>query len=170
MDGGDEGAVGARSAAGEVSMLGAISRAMVGLYRELGRGPTSVRTDWGGPNLIVSTLEDTLVPERNLVAMGEHQRLRDVRMFFQYATVAEFCAPVERLSGRRVRSILGGIDTAVDGLASRPSSSARPASRARRASRSRRATTPVPRAGGSGYPGPGATVGVRQTTSVEAGG
>lgn len=103
MDDGDEDTAGARSAADEVSMLGAISREMVGLYKEqFGRGPTSVRTDWAGPDMLVTALEDTLVPaERNLVRMGEHHRLRDVRMCFQYATVAEFCAPVERLSGRK---------------------------------------------------------------------
>ncbi len=37
-------------------------------------------------------------------------------MFFQYATVAEFCEPVERLTGRKVRSFLSGIDTEMDGL------------------------------------------------------
>lgn len=42
--------------------------------------------------------------------MGEHQRLRDTRMFFQYATVREFCEPVERLTGRKNRSIVSGID------------------------------------------------------------
>jgi uncharacterized protein YbcI len=100
------------------SMLGAISREMVRLYKhQFGRGPTAVRTDWAGPSTVVTTLEDTLAPaERNLVAMGEHQRLRDMRMFFQYATVAEFCEPVERLTGRKVRAFLSAIDTDVDGL------------------------------------------------------
>ena len=62
-------------------------------------------------------LEHTLTPaERNLVQLGEHQHLRDTRMFFQYATVPEFCEPVERLTGRKVRSFLSAIDTEVDGL------------------------------------------------------
>ena len=62
-------------------------------------------------------LEDTLSPaERNLVRMGEHQRLRDTRMFFQYATVKEFCTPVESLTGRKVRAFLSGIDTEREGL------------------------------------------------------
>ena len=43
--------------------------------------------------------------------------MRDMRTFFQYATVADFCEPVERLTGRRVRSFLSAIDTQVDGLA-----------------------------------------------------
>jgi hypothetical protein len=49
--------------------------------------------------------------------MGQHQRLRDTRMFFQYATVREFCEPVERITGRTVRSFQSSIDTEVDGLA-----------------------------------------------------
>jgi hypothetical protein len=49
--------------------------------------------------------------------MGEHERLRETRMFFQYASVREFCEPVERLTGRTVRAFISGIDTEVDGLA-----------------------------------------------------
>jgi hypothetical protein len=49
--------------------------------------------------------------------MGEHQRLRDLRLFFQYASVREFCEPVERITGRKVRAFISGIDTEADGLA-----------------------------------------------------
>ena len=99
-------------------MLSAVSDEMVRLYKQqFGRGPTVARTNWAGADTLVVTLEDTLTPaERNLAALGEHQRLRDTRMFFQYATLLEFCAPVERLTGRKVRAFLSGIDTAVDGL------------------------------------------------------
>lgn len=48
--------------------------------------------------------------------MGEHRRLRSIRTFFQYSSVSEFCEPVERLSGRKVRAFVSGIDTAVDGF------------------------------------------------------
>ena len=62
-------------------------------------------------------LENTLTPaERNLVRMGEHERLRETRMFFQYASVREFCEPVERITGRKVRAFISGIDTEIDGL------------------------------------------------------
>jgi uncharacterized protein YbcI len=96
-----------------------ISNTMVGLYKSLfGRGPTAARTSWCGPNALSCFLEDTLTPaERNLVRLSEHQRLRDTRMFFQYATVREFCEPVERITGRTVRSFHSSIDTEVDGLA-----------------------------------------------------
>ena len=48
--------------------------------------------------------------------MGEHQRLRDMRLFFQYATIPELCEPVERITGRKVRSFHSSIDTKIDGL------------------------------------------------------
>ncbi len=80
------------SDAARVGLMSSISNEMVRLYKDqFGRGPTKARTHWAGPDTIVVLLEETLVPaERNLVRMGEHQRVRDVRMFFHYATVREF--------------------------------------------------------------------------------
>jgi uncharacterized protein YbcI len=100
------------------SVLLAISNEMVRVYKgRFGRGPTKTRTHWVGPDVIAVLLEDTLTPvERNLAAMGEHQRLRDLRTFFQYATVPEFCEPIERLTGRKVRAFISGIDTEVEGV------------------------------------------------------
>jgi uncharacterized protein YbcI len=100
------------------SLLSELAREMVRLFKEqFGRGPTSARVAWAGPDVLVATLEDTLTPaERNLVRMGEHERLRETRSFFQYASVAEFCEPVERLTGRKVRAFISGIDTEVNGL------------------------------------------------------
>jgi uncharacterized protein YbcI len=96
-----------------------ISNEMVRIYKQqFGRGPTKVRTLWCGRDTITVTLENTLTPvERSLAQMGEHQRLRDLRMLFQYASIDSFCEPVERLTGRKVRAFISGIDTAVDGLA-----------------------------------------------------
>jgi uncharacterized protein YbcI len=98
-------------------VLMAISNEMVGVYKQrFGRGPTKTRTHWLGPDALAVILEDTLTPvEKSLVSMGEHQRLRELRMFFQYATVAEFCEPIERLTGRKVRVFISGIDTMVGG-------------------------------------------------------
>jgi uncharacterized protein YbcI len=100
------------------SVAAAISNEMVRLYKaQFGRGPTTVRTMFAGSDTVLVLLEDTLTPaERNLVELGEHHRLRDTRMFFQYASVREFCEPIERLTGRKVRSFLSSIDTVVDGL------------------------------------------------------
>ena len=100
------------------SILTEVSNELVRLFKEqFGRGPTSARAAWAGPDVLTVVLEDTLTPaERNMTRLGEHERLRETRMFFQYASVREFCEPVERLTGRRVRAFVSGIDTAADGL------------------------------------------------------
>ena len=100
------------------SVLLEVSNTMVKLYKEqFGRGPTQARAQWAGDDILVVTLEDTLTPaERNLVAMGEHQRLRDTRIFFQYASLRAFCEAAENIMGRTVRGFISGIDTEVDGL------------------------------------------------------
>jgi uncharacterized protein YbcI len=103
---------------GRVSVLAAISDEMVRIYKDqFGRGPHRVRTYWCGDDILMTVLEDTFTAaERNLAALGEHQRLRDTRTFLQYATLREFCEPIERLTGRTVKAFISGIDTAVDGL------------------------------------------------------
>src|SRR3954454_8621247 len=97
----------------QTSALMDVSNVMVRLHKEqFGRGPTSARTHWAGNDTLVCTLEDTFTPaERNLVRLGEHQRLRDTRLYSQSATVREFCEPVEAIVGRKVRAFVSGIDT-----------------------------------------------------------
>jgi uncharacterized protein YbcI len=104
---------------GRRSNLLDVSNEMVRIFKEqFGRGPTRARATWAGPDAITVILEDTLTPaERNLVKMGEHERLREMRNFFQYASVREFCDPVERITGRTVRAFVSGIDTVADGVA-----------------------------------------------------
>jgi uncharacterized protein YbcI len=101
---------------GDRRPLQELSAAMVQIYKEqFGRGPTKVRTHFAGPDTVVCLLEHTFTPaERNLQAMGEHQRLRDIRMLFQYAETARFTDPVERITGRKVRAFISGIDTNAD--------------------------------------------------------
>src|SRR4051794_24099686 len=105
-------------AVGGENVLLEISNALVRMFKEqFGRGPQHARTFWAGPDCITAILEDTLTPvERRMVALGEHQRLRDTRLFFQVASIREFCEPVERLTGRKVRAFVSGTDTQVDGL------------------------------------------------------
>ncbi|HEX5983934.1 MAG TPA: Na-translocating system protein MpsC family protein [Solirubrobacterales bacterium] len=95
------------------SVRAELSREMVRLYKEqFGRGPTKARTDFAGPDTVICTLEDSMTPaERSLAALGEHQRLRDTRMYFQYATEGEFVGIVERVLGRKVRAFISGMDT-----------------------------------------------------------
>ena len=89
---------------------------MVRLYKEqFGRGPTKARTDFAGPDLVICTLERSLTPaEVSLAALGEHQRLRDTRLYFQYATEENFRGVVERVVGRKVRAFISGMDTKED--------------------------------------------------------
>jgi len=101
---------------GQHGVLSAISKDMVRIYKDqFGRGPTKTRTRWAGPDILIVMLEDTFTPaERSLQRMGEHERLRDLRLLFQYAETERFCAPVERLTGRKVRAFISGIDTVSD--------------------------------------------------------
>jgi uncharacterized protein YbcI len=96
--------------------LSDISNALVQVYKDqFGRGPTKVRTHYAGPDTIVCLLEHTFTPaELKLQAMDEHQRLRDIRLFFQYAERSRFTEPVERITGRRVKAFVSGIDTHSD--------------------------------------------------------
>lgn len=111
-----------RSAAvGEVadptySVRAEISREMVRLYKhQFGRGPTRAKTEFAGPDIVISTLEDSFTPaERRMAELGEHQRLRDTRTFFQHATEENFCTVIERLLKRKVRAFVSGVDTAQD--------------------------------------------------------
>jgi uncharacterized protein YbcI len=98
------------------SVRAEISREIVRLYKEqFGRGPTKARTEFAGPDTVICTLENSFTPaERRLVEMGEHQRLRDTRMYFQHATEKQFRETIERLLKRRVRAFISGIDTRAD--------------------------------------------------------
>jgi uncharacterized protein YbcI len=93
-----------------------ISNEIGQLYKRLfGRGPERARTYFAGPDMVVCSLEKTLTPaERTMVDMGEHQRLRETRLFFQHAREDDFRAAVERVTGRRVRGFLSGTDTNQD--------------------------------------------------------
>lgn len=103
---------------GVSSVLAQVANEMVRLFKEqFGRGPTRARASWSGDDVLIVVLEDTLTPaERNLAAMGEHERLRETRLFFQTATERDFCEVVERLTGRKVRAFMSAVDTLVDGL------------------------------------------------------
>lgn len=93
-----------------------LTNSMVRLYKELfGRGPTKARTDYAGPDTLISTIQNSLTAaERNMVALGEDQRVREIRMFFQHASQTEFTGTVEEITGRKVWGFVSGIDTGCD--------------------------------------------------------
>jgi uncharacterized protein YbcI len=96
------------------NVLQAVSNAMVKLHKEqFGRGPTNARSYFAGPDTLVCTLDDALLPaERKMVEMGEDQRVRESRMFLQVATEAEFTGVVEGLVDRKVRAFASATDPA----------------------------------------------------------
>jgi uncharacterized protein YbcI len=98
------------------TQLSAISNAVVRVFKEqFGRGPTKVRSHFAGPDTLICVLEDSFTPaERMLAELGEHQRLRDVRMFFQDAAEEQFREIVEGVLERPVRSFMSAIDTHTD--------------------------------------------------------
>jgi len=101
---------------GAPAVTAQISNEMVRLYKELfGRGPKQARTNFAGPDTIIATLEHSMTPaEQAMARMGEHQRLRDVRLFFQHAREQDFRETIERLTGRKVRAFISGMDTRQD--------------------------------------------------------
>jgi uncharacterized protein YbcI len=90
-----------------------VSNAMVRIYKEqFGRGPTKARTNYAGPDTLVSTLENSLTAaERAMVSLDEHQRVREIRLFFQHASERDFVDAVEQITGRKVRAFVSGTDT-----------------------------------------------------------
>jgi uncharacterized protein YbcI len=95
-------------------LLQDVSNAMVALHKEqFGRGPTRAQSHMAGPDALLCVLDDALLPaERAMVEMGEHQRVRESRMFFQVATADQFVAVVERITGRTVRAFASATDPA----------------------------------------------------------
>ncbi len=93
-----------------------VSNEMVRLYKDLfGRGPTKARTGWADRDTLICTLEDSLTAaERKMAEVGEHDRLREGRMFFQHVSDTEFRDAVEKATGRKVRAFVSGIDTHQD--------------------------------------------------------
>src|SRR5687768_7930048 len=90
----------------------AVSNTLVALHKEqFGRGPTSARSYFAGPDTLICLLEDALLPaEQALVEMGEQQRVRDARLFMQVATAGRFTARIEDIVGRKVYSFVSALD------------------------------------------------------------
>ena len=93
-----------------------ISNAMVALFKQaFGRGPTKARAQFAGHDTLLVILESSLtVAERNLVALGEHRRLREARLFLSQALEEQCRAIVEQALGRKTLAYVSGIDTARD--------------------------------------------------------
>jgi uncharacterized protein YbcI len=93
-----------------------LCNALVRVYKEAyGRGPTKARASLVGSDTVVVVLEHSLTPmERNLLALGEDRRLRELRVLMHDAMEDEFREVVERTLRRRTVACVGGIDVRRD--------------------------------------------------------
>jgi uncharacterized protein YbcI len=100
----------------EASPLTTISNALVRLHKDqFGRGPTQARSSFAGPDMLICSLKDAMLPaETKMAAMGDHQRVRETRVAFQEATRAEFIEAVEQIVHRKVRAFGSAIDVTND--------------------------------------------------------
>ena len=88
------------------SIAADVSNALVALHKhQFGRGPTTARTDFAGPDVMVTVFYDALLPaEKALVEMGEVLRVLESRVFFQEATRDQFIEVIEHIVRRKVHS------------------------------------------------------------------
>lgn len=100
----------------ELAQLAEVSSAMMHVYAEqFGREPARAHSHYVGADAIACFLRGTLTrAERRLSTLDEHQRLRDMRMLFQYSAEDEFRSAIEDITGRIVISFISGIDTKSD--------------------------------------------------------
>jgi len=93
-----------------------ICNATVRLYKAaFGRGPTHARARFAGTETLVVLLQDTMTPsERQLAALGEHERLRAHRLLLHQVVEDEIRSVVERILERPTLSLISGLDTQRD--------------------------------------------------------
>ena len=87
----------------------AVTSALAGIHTEhLGRGPRSGSTFHYG-NVLVTLMHDVLMSaEKFLVDANRGEAVSHIRQLFQEALQADFCAAVERLTGRKVLAFISG--------------------------------------------------------------
>ena len=93
-----------------------IANVMVHLYKDtFGRGPSKTRAQFSGSDTLVVLLEDIMTAaERQLLALVEHARVREQRLFLQLAIEDEKRSAVERILRRRAIACISGSDPARD--------------------------------------------------------
>jgi uncharacterized protein YbcI len=115
-----EEAISGREPFGDEDRLGLelqeITNAMVRMQKDLfGHGPPKARSAYAGPDTLVATFENSLTAgERNMLALGEHQRVRETRILLQHAHERDLVQTIEQITGRSVRAFVSGIDAHKD--------------------------------------------------------
>jgi uncharacterized protein YbcI len=102
--------------AAQLQQLADISDAMMRVYaQQFGTSPERAHSHYVGVDAVACFLRGTLTrAERRLTTQDEHQRLRDMRMLFQYSAEDEFRQAIEDITGRTVIAFISGIDTKSD--------------------------------------------------------
>jgi uncharacterized protein YbcI len=92
--------------------LATVSNALRKPHKEqLGRGLTSARTHFVGPDAMHCVFTEALLPaERRLVDMGEQKYARESRLFLQVATSTELTDAVEQIVSRKVATFASASD------------------------------------------------------------
>src|SRR5436190_10345407 len=94
------------------SPLLAAANAMVKLHKEhFGRGPTKARAYFAGPDMLLCSMSDALLPaERKMTQLGLQEQVRHSRVSFQAAVTAEFVSAIEAIIHRRVIAFGSAVD------------------------------------------------------------
>lgn len=87
----------------------AVTSALVGIHTEyLGRGPKTAST-FHYANVLVTLMHDVLTHAEKSLTHNDHaEAVNNIRHLFQETMEKDFCAAVERLTGRRVRAFISG--------------------------------------------------------------
>jgi uncharacterized protein YbcI len=93
------------------ALRSAISQAIVRIHAEhYGKGATQAKT-YVWDNVVVTVLRDVLtVAERTLVEADRADKVRELRATFQFGLEPTIRTAIERLTGRRVDSVMSQVD------------------------------------------------------------
>ena len=93
-----------------------ISSAVANAYKShYGRGPTVILTRFAGPDVVTCVLEDSKSPaQAKLMELGRDDIVLEARSALQAAHAGELSAIVEEVTGRRVRTMVSGLNVADD--------------------------------------------------------
>jgi uncharacterized protein YbcI len=96
-------------------LTAAVTSALIGIHTEwVGRGPRSASTFCSG-NVIVTLMHGVRTQVEHALTEADHgETVRRARHVLQDVMQSEFCAAVERLSGRKVLAFIGGDDIGPD--------------------------------------------------------
>jgi uncharacterized protein YbcI len=93
-----------------------ISSAIANAYKQhYGRGPTVILTRFAGPDVVTCVLEDSKSPaQAKLMEVGRDDLVYEARSALQAAHQDELRTIVGEITGRRIRTMVSGLNVADD--------------------------------------------------------